>query len=73
MSTPTVTVLASAGDDILEPIDQLAAALRAAAPRRVRWTYEPRPDLKHATIYRGIEARALREALPPRSGTRHGR
>jgi hypothetical protein len=65
--------LASAADDILEPIDQLAAALRASAPRGVRWTYEPRPDLKHATIYRGIEARALREALPPRAGARHGR
>lgn len=65
--------LASAADDILEPIDQLAAALRASAPHGVRWTYEPRADLKHATIYRGMEQRVLREALPPRRGILHGR
>ncbi|MFL5382092.1 MAG: alpha/beta hydrolase [Longimicrobiaceae bacterium] len=58
--------LASAGDDILEPIDAFADVLRANAPRGVRWTYEPRRDLTHATIYRGLEGRALREALPPR-------
>jgi predicted alpha/beta superfamily hydrolase len=58
--------LSSAGDDVGPEAARLAEALRANAPRGVRWTYIPRPDLKHATIYRGMEARALREALPPR-------
>jgi predicted alpha/beta superfamily hydrolase len=57
--------LASAADDILPPIDSLAAVLRASAPPGLRWSYVPRPDLRHATIYRGSEARVLREVLPP--------
>ena len=63
---------ASAGDDIGPEAERLAAALRANAPRGLRWEYRPRPDLKHATIYRGEEARALREWLPPRGTARPG-
>jgi predicted alpha/beta superfamily hydrolase len=62
---------ASAGDDIGPEAGRLADAIRANAPRGLRWAYRPRPDLKHATIYRGEEARVLREWLPPR-GTRQG-
>ena len=56
--------LAHAADDNLPPgVDTLAAALRAGAPRGLVWTFEPRPDLTHATIYRGLERRALAWAL----------
>ena len=59
--------LASAADDILPPIERFAGVLRASAPRGLRWSYVPRPDLRHATIYRGSEPRVLREMLPPRA------
>jgi len=57
---------ASAGDDVGAEAGRLAEILRANAPRRLRWRYVPRPDLHHATIYRGMEAQVLREMLPPR-------
>jgi len=65
--------LASAADDILPPIERFAGVLRANAPRGLRWSYVPRPDLRHATIYRGSEARVLREMLPPRAAARNAR
>lgn len=42
---------------------RIAATLRATAPPRLRWRYVARPDLTHATIFRGVEADALAEAL----------
>jgi predicted alpha/beta superfamily hydrolase len=42
---------------------RLAAALRTAAPRGLVWMYEPRPDLTHATIFRGVGPAALAHAL----------
>jgi len=53
-------------EEIATATAALAGILRAQAPRGLRWTYEPRPDLTHGTIYRGMEARVLRQALPPR-------
>jgi len=61
---------ASASDDIGPEAGRLAAAFRANAPRGLRWEYQPHPELKHATIYRGEEARVLREWLPPRTRRR---
>ena len=61
---------ASASDDIGPGAGRLAAAFRANAPRGLRWEYRPRPDLKHATIYRGEEARVLRDWFPPRPAAR---
>ena len=58
--------LASASDDIIEPIAQLAEVLRTSAPPGLHWEYKPRPDLKHATIYRGEEQQVLREMFGPR-------
>ncbi|HYU32851.1 MAG TPA: hypothetical protein VEW48_11870 [Thermoanaerobaculia bacterium] len=55
-----------ASDDIIEPIAQLADVLRANAPAGLRWQYKPRPDLKHATIYRGEEQQVLRDLFAPR-------
>lgn len=42
---------------------RLAALLEAAPPAGLRWTYEPRPDLTHATIFRGVGPAALARAL----------
>jgi predicted alpha/beta superfamily hydrolase len=42
---------------------QLAEALRRSAPPGLRWRYELRRDLTHATIYRGLEKEALEDAL----------
>ena len=42
---------------------RLAALLQAAPPAGLQWTYEPRPDLTHATIFRGVGPAALARAL----------
>jgi predicted alpha/beta superfamily hydrolase len=57
--------VASAGDDIIPPIAKLAEVLRTNAPAGLRWQYKPRPDLKHATIYRGASPQVLRELFAP--------
>ncbi|RKH62158.1 alpha/beta hydrolase [Corallococcus aberystwythensis] len=57
--------LASAGDDVAEQAGQLAEVLRAKAPVGLKWKYEPCPDLRHANIYRSLEAKVLREAFAP--------
>ncbi len=66
---PKVTAtlfLASAGDD---DIDDRAAglgkALEAHAPPGLDWSYEPSPDLKHATILEALAPKALRKLFPP--------
>jgi len=42
---------------------RLAAALRLVSPRGLTWVYAPRPDLTHATIFRGAGPAALARAL----------
>ena len=49
--------------DIAAPVADLDRALRAAALPGLTWTYRPRPDLTHATIYRATKRDALRWAL----------
>jgi len=56
----------SAGDDVPQEAAHLAEALQAKAPAGLRWQYKPRPDLQHATIYRGSSSQVLRELFPPR-------
>jgi len=58
--------VSSAGDDVGVEAGRLAEILRTNAPAGLRWAYLPRPDLKHATIYRASAPRVLREWLPPR-------
>ena len=58
--------LTSAGDDILEGIEMLGAALREAAPPGLHWIYEPRPQEHHSTIFRASEAAAYRAMLGPK-------
>jgi len=59
-------VLARAGDDdIGESIATLGATLRTSAPRGLTWSYEPRSDLRHATIYEAVAPAVLRRVLSP--------
>lgn len=55
--------LASSRDDINGRTARLAAVLQATAPRGLVWTYAPRPDLTHATIFRAAGPAALAGAL----------
>lgn len=61
-------LLYSANEDNITPeTKQFADVLKARAPKSLRWDYRPRPDLRHDNIYRGVEAEALRWALPVRN------
>ncbi len=56
---------ATAGDDGMgEAGKALAEALRADAPKGLTWYYEPKPDLKHSTIYRGAAPAVFRKLFP---------
>ncbi len=44
-------------------VARIADALRTAQPPGLTWTFVPRPDLTHATIFRGIGPTALANAL----------
>ena len=58
--------LATAGDDGNDDAAKaLVASLRAAAPKGLTWYYEPRPDLKHSTIYRAASPQVFRKLFPP--------
>lgn len=62
---PGVLYLASADEPhIVSACERLETVLRAAAPPALRWRYQPRPDLTHATIYRAMAPRVLRELFP---------
>lgn len=53
--------LSSADEDTIAPhTARLAETLRAHAPAGLRWRYEPRPDLRHDTIYRAVSPQVLR-------------
>ena len=55
-----VLFLASADEDNIVPgVGRLADVLRAAAVPSLRWTYQPRPDLRHDNIYRSLSATAV--------------
>jgi predicted alpha/beta superfamily hydrolase len=59
---PRTLFLASSRDGIGERTERLAAVLRAA-PRGLTWTFVPRPDLTHATIFRAAGPTGLARAL----------
>jgi predicted alpha/beta superfamily hydrolase len=44
-------------------IARLDSLLHAAVPRGLRWTYEPRVDLEHSTIFRAVKPKALVDAF----------
>jgi len=57
--------LAYGGDDDRGDAGKaLAEVLRADAPKGVRWYYEPRPDLQHSTIYKGVSPAVFRKLFP---------
>lgn len=65
-SAPRRLFLTSADEDTIGPhVAQLDRFLAAAPPAGLTWTYVPRPDQYHDTIYRASEHYALRWAYPP--------
>jgi len=63
-SAPRTLFLATANvSDITMGTSRLAALLGTIQPRGLRWSYKPRPDLTHATIFRGVGPEALAESL----------
>ena len=57
---------ASTSDDTIAPAaERLAAALRSAEAKGLRWKYEPRTDLRHDNIYREASPQVLRAWFPP--------
>jgi predicted alpha/beta superfamily hydrolase len=56
--------LASSGEPVIAAgTARLADILRVAARPTIRWTYQPRPDLTHATIFQVMKPAALVDAL----------
>jgi predicted alpha/beta superfamily hydrolase len=62
-ATRTLYLGSSNVPEITEGTARLANVLRTAAPRGLVWVYVPRPDLTHATIFRGVGPGALASAL----------
>jgi predicted alpha/beta superfamily hydrolase len=60
---PRTLYVAGSRDDIDNWTTRLADALRAEAPRGLRWTHAARPDVTHATIFRALAPAALADAL----------
>lgn len=59
----TLWLTAAATPEILPATNELAAILDAHAPADLRWTYDPRPDEEHRTIFRATKEDAFRWAL----------
>lgn len=59
----TLYLASSNVGEIADATLRLDALLRAQSPAGLAWMYTPRPDLTHATIFRGMEAAALAAAL----------
>jgi uncharacterized protein len=55
--------LSSSSDDIDAGSTRFASVMRSNMPKGVSLTFNPRSDLKHATIFRGEGPKALAEAL----------
>ena len=55
----------SDAEDINLHTTALAEVLQAHAPAELRWTYQPRPEEQHRTIFRATKVEAFRWALWP--------
>ncbi len=53
------------GGEMQGGVDDLVAALNASPPEGLTWTYEPRHDLTHSTIFAQMGPAFLRQAYPP--------
>lgn len=60
---PRTLYIAASRDDRDDGTRRLADTLRVLQPRGVVWSYEPRADLTHATIFRALAPAALASAL----------
>ena len=63
LDAKTRTLFFAGSSDMDANPSRLAALLRDAAPKSLTWSYEPRPDLTHATIFRAAAPQALARAL----------
>jgi uncharacterized protein len=59
----TLFLASSNVQNIADGTARLARLIDAASPRGLHWTYVPRTDLTHATIFRGIGPSALAKTL----------
>ncbi|HYH98929.1 alpha/beta hydrolase [Hyalangium sp.] len=57
-------------EDIVAAAARLAETLRTTAPAGLKWQYEPRPDLRHDTIYRAASPQVLRKWFAPGASNR---
>lgn len=64
----TLWFTGSDAEDISRHTDALAKILEAQAPSTLRWTYDPRPEEQHWTIFRATKEDAFRWALWPARG-----
>jgi predicted alpha/beta superfamily hydrolase len=70
-SGPRQLFLTSADEDNIGPsVAKLDRTLGYIRPQGLRWTYVPRPEQHHDTIYLASERYALRWAYPPRTPAR---
>jgi predicted alpha/beta superfamily hydrolase len=62
--TGTLYLAVAGDDDRDDAVKAMAEVLRVAAPKSFTWYYEPRPDLRHSTIYRGASPGVFRKLFP---------
>jgi predicted alpha/beta superfamily hydrolase len=66
-----VLYLSSANEENIAPAAaRLAELLRKNAPAGLKWRFEPRPDLRHETIYRTVSPQVLRECFASKKSSR---
>lgn len=56
--------IADEGGEMQAAMDVLVETLRSSAPADLTWTYDPRPNESHATIYHGAALDAFRALFP---------
>ncbi|HYO72503.1 MAG TPA: alpha/beta hydrolase, partial [Archangium sp.] len=57
-------------ENIVSAVTRLTDTLRANAPAKLKWQYEPRPDLRHDNIYRSASPQVLRKWFAPEASHR---
>lgn len=61
---PARLLLAAGGaESNVIPVEKLVAELSRHAPGSLQWEYEPRPELRHDTIYRALKEPMLKAAF----------
>jgi predicted alpha/beta superfamily hydrolase len=60
-----ILTIADEGGSMQAAMDELVANLRQHAMPALQWSYAPRHDESHATIYHGAALEAFRQLYPP--------